>query len=158
MPLNNLVNLISNLERFSFEKEQQKVIEDNEQILADLQAEQWAESRDSTGEKIRLLDNPEYGYGYRPFTIEHKIRYGGGLGSITSRVTLFQTGELYSSLFFKVESGMFFLNSKQDYFSSLMQRTEADGLDYEQRLKFAESVLMPEIKKVFKQITGLQIT
>jgi hypothetical protein len=155
MPTNNLERLITNLQRFDLAAEQDKIIEDHKDVLADLQAEQWGErSVDNMDRPIKLLDNVKGVY--RPFTIEKKNREGIGLGSVTSRITLFQTGELYKELFATVSNGKFFLSSSVPYFKKLMRRTgDVTGLDYDQRLKFAETYTRPGIRQVLKEKVGI---
>lgn len=155
MPLYNLEQLINNIQQFDLVTEQNKIIEEHKDVLADLQAEQWgSKSKDYAGRDIKLLDNP--GGGYRPFTIEKKRTEGFGLGAVTNRITLFQTGELYRSLFATITSSKFFLSSDVFYFKKLMKRTgDVTGLDHDERLKFAETYVRPGIKEVLKQKTGL---
>jgi hypothetical protein len=155
MPLDHLAMLIENLQRFDLAAEQEKIIEEHKDVLADLQAEQWGErSVDNMDRSIKLLDNVSGVY--RPFTIEKKQREGIGLGSVISRITLFQTGELYKELFTTITNGKFFLSSSVPYFKKLMRRTgDVTGLDYEQRLKFAETYTRPGIRKVLKEKIGI---
>lgn len=157
MPLDQLEKLINNLSQFSFEAEQTKIIEENKDVLADLQAEQWGSiSKDYADRDIKLLDNPQYDGGYRPFTIKKKKTEGTGLGRVTNRITLFQTGALYRELFTTITSGKYLLSSEVPYFKKLMKRTgDVTGLDEERRLKFAESYVLPGVKEVLKQKTGL---
>jgi hypothetical protein len=155
MPLEQLQTLVRNLQQFDLATEQNKIIEDNKDVLADLQAEQWAStSKDYAGREIRLLDNA--GGGYRPFTIQQKRLFGVGLGRITDRVTNYQTGELFRQMKTNIANGKFFFTSGVPYFKTLMKREgDPTGLDSEQRLKFAESYVQPGIKVVLKEKTGL---
>ena len=159
MPLEHLNTLINNLEQFDLAKEQEIIIEDNKDVLADLQAEQWGStSKDYAGRDIKLLDNPQYGEGYRPFTIEKKKREGVGLGSVTNRVTNYQTGELFRLMKTNINAGKFFFTSDVPYFKSLMRREgDPTGLDHDQRLKFAETYVRPGINAVLKEKTGLTL-
>ena len=156
MPVDNLKHLADSLRRFDLEKEQTKIIEEHKDVLADLQADQWGElSKDYAGRDIKLLDNP--GGVYRPFTIQKKRSEGRGLGSVTDRVTLFQTGALYRELFVTIASGKFSLSSSVPYFKKLMNRTgDVTGLDKDHRLEFAETYVRPGVKQALKQQTGLK--
>ena len=153
--LDNLQTLIRNLRTFDLAKEQEQIVVENKDALADLQAEQWGEtSKDYAGRDIKLLDNP--GGTYRPFTIEKKKSEGIGLGSVTNRITLFQTGALYKELFATISNGKFKLTSSVPYFNTLMRRTgDVTGLDYDQRLKFAETFVRPGIKTALKEKVGI---
>lgn len=156
MPADHLKQLADNLRRFDLEKEQTAIIEKNKDVLADLQAEQWGEtSKDYAGRDIKLLDNP--GGAYRPFTIAKKRSEGIGLGAVTSRITLFQTGALYRQLFTTITGGKFFLKSTVPYFGKLMKRTgDVTGLDNERTEKFFETYTRPGVKKALKEKVGLE--
>lgn len=155
MPLDQLEQLITNLSRFSFEEEQNIIIEENKDVLADLQAEQWGStSKDYAGREIKLLDNP--GGRYRPFTIQKKLSEGSGLGRVTNRITLFQTGALYRQLFVTITTQKFFLKSTVPYFSKLMKRTgDVTGLDVDHRRTFAETYVVPGMREALERKTGL---
>lgn len=145
------------LSEFDLAEEQLKVIEAHKEDLADIQAAQWAQSKDGEGEELRLLDNPEYDYGYTPFTKDMKAQYGVGLGAIYDRVTLFGQGTMYKSLFVTITRGYFIINSPLEYFNELMYRTGQTevSLNYESRLHFAENFVIPGVKKALREKTGL---
>jgi hypothetical protein len=155
MPTNNLERLITNLQRFDLATEQEKIIEDHKDVLADLQAEQWGStSKDYAGRDIKLLDNP--GGAYRPFTVKQKRLFGVGLGSITDRITNYSTGKLFALLKANIQGGKFFFTSDVPYFKSLMRREgDPTGLDHDQRLKFAETYTRPGIRQVLKEKVGI---
>jgi hypothetical protein len=159
MPLDNLEHLITALQTLDVQKEQDAIIEAHKKSLADLQAEQWGStSKDYAGRDIRLLDNVEFDGGYRPFTIKKKTEEGFGLGRITDRITLFQTGTLYKNLFATITAGKFFLTSDVPYFKKLMRRTgDVTGLDADKRLEFAEAFVRPGMAAIIKEKTGLTL-
>ena len=155
MALNHLQTLINDLQQFDYGEALQTIVADNTQAYEDMQAEQMAMGKDVNGDPITLDGNPEY----QPATIEHKKRFGQGLGTVTDRVTRYQTGALYRELFAKVTEGQVFLSSSVDYWDSLLQRigSKGTGLDPEMRLRFAEQITIPRFRKMFYEKTGLVV-
>lgn len=147
----NLDALINNLETFDFEKEQTAIITANKDTLADLQAQQFAMGKDAKGQPIELIDNPEYGYGYRPYTIFKKQSDGVGLGKITDRVTMFQSGRLYKEMTvnISVANSTYEIASKVPYWSALSKRVQTDALklNEDNRRQFAEGIVLPNIEQ-----------
>jgi hypothetical protein len=157
MPADHLKQIADNLKRFNLQDEENTIIEKNKDVLADLQAEQWGgTSKDYAGREIKLLDNSEFGGGYKPFTIEKKKTEGAGLGRITDRITLFQTGALYKELFVTITGGKFFFTSHVPYFTTLMKRTgDVTGLSGEQSEKFFDNYTRPGVQKALTEKVGI---
>lgn len=154
------ITFIDKFQAFDFGAEQETIIEANKESLADLQAEQLAKGKDRNDEPILLKDNPDYEFGYTPFTKDLKEKYGKGLGAVTDHVTFYQSGNLYRELFATVNKEEFTIESKVPYFGELIQRTgdEAMGLAEESKERFAENILLPKFNDVLTEKTGLAIT
>ena len=153
MSLQQLKSVIDKLEAFDFAGEQERIVSDHRNVIADMQAEQLALGKNSKGEDITLD-----GRGYTPFTIQEKKAKGVGLGKITSRITWFMTGALYGSLYAEVSAHKFYIKSNSFKFDKLVKRSGAKtiGLNETLRRRFAEDIALPEIRKVFISKTGLK--
>ena len=153
--LADLENTIEKLQAFSFGQELENIVVTHKDDLKVLQRAQWGEeSKDRFGNEITLN-----GRGYSPYTVTLKQLYGVGLGRVTDRVTNYQTGALYNNLYATVQNGEFELKSNVPYFDELMQREgDANGLDEDYRRIFGEEITLPEIKRIFKEKTGLEIS
>src|SRR5438105_15278256 len=108
--LTHLQNKINALQSFSFQDELVKIVTDHKDKLADLQAAQLAQGINSKGEEI----NPQYA----PFTIEQKKKKTG-LAGVYSRVTYFDTGDLYKSLQAQVSGTKFSIRSESFKFDKM---------------------------------------
>lgn len=151
--LQPFLNTINKIAAFNFATAQSEAIKTNTDVLADMQADQFAQGHDSRGEPILLN-----GRGYNLFYADKKRKYGVGLGAVTSRVTLFYTGELYKQLFASIVSGNVQIKSRVSYFPSLMSRTgDVTGLDYEHRVQFANEYVLVFVDKMLQKETGLRI-
>lgn len=151
MDLTNLENIINGLTSFNTKEEVEKIIEDNNEVLVQLQRDQLSEGVDITG-------NERVDY-YAPMTMAIKNEYGKGLGAVTDHVTFYMTGSLYESLFFKQSGDDFQITSPLETFDKMIDRISPDkyGLDEEKRKYFAEEKLLPQFAEKFKEITTLQI-
>lgn len=149
MALNDLKNTIDKLHRFSFKDELQVIVQENAEEIANLQAKQLAEGVKSDGTEI----NPPY----RPYTIEQKRKYGVGLGRVTDHVTYYHTGDLYKSLEAKVTGDEYDITSSSLKFDKMKKRSgeRVVGLNKSSKTIFAEEITLPNIKRVFKDKTGL---
>jgi hypothetical protein len=149
--LDNLRNIISNLQQFDWGAELENIVETNKDALAELQAEQWYEGKDSEGQPITLD-----GRGYSKKTFEIKT----AKGQPTDRVTLTDTGALAASLQADVNNQTFTLKGNTSYEAELIERTgeQVYGLDEEKRLQFGVNVTLPSIKMIFKDKTGFVIS
>lgn len=150
--LQNLQQTIQKITEFDFMAEQETIIADNPEAIADLQAQQLFSGIDSEGASIQLD-----GDGYAESTIKHKIK----MGQVTDRVTWRDTGDLYKSLTAKISGGQFTVvsNGEENKYNSMIERSgeQVIGLYYDYRLEFAENVLMPNFKNVLLNKTGLVI-
>ncbi|MDP4264928.1 MAG: hypothetical protein Q8941_20535 [Bacteroidota bacterium] len=157
MGLDNLNNLIDSLERFDAHEELRVIVENNTDAIAELQKQQMADGVDSDGNDTQLKDNGAWNFGYRPFTIKQKEKYGSGLGAVTDRVTGYMTGELYDKLAVKMTGDEFAQTSGVQYFSDLLSRTGGQwmGLNLQSRIYFGEEVTLPQFAKVLEEKTGL---
>lgn len=145
--LDDLKNKIDALRSFNWGEEMEAVIKQNEEALADFQAEQLAKGINRLGQEIL----PEY----RPFTIEQK-RKKSGLAAVTDHVTYYDTGELYKSLQGEVGNKQYDITSPSFKFDKMKKRSgeRVVGLTEESRLRFAEEITIPGVRKRFKEKTG----
>ena len=154
MPLDSLQSDISNLTSFNWGDELNTIVEGNTDALLTLQEQQMASGVDSNNEPTALEGN-----GYQPSTIEHKQKYGQGLGAVTDKVTGYMTGALYAALEAKVDDDTFSFDSTVDYFPALLDRTGEQwmGLNDDSKKQFGENVTLPAIQLIFRDKTGFQI-
>lgn len=147
--------LIDSLQAFDFGVEMGKAIDDNKDALPDMITQQLASGRDGNDEATTLDGNANYS----PATIYQKQKFGKGLGSVTDRITLFDTGELYRSLQTTVGDGVFETKSDVPYFDEVTARTgeQVTYPDEESRIEFAEKFTLPGVAAALKQKTGLVI-
>jgi len=156
MALDQLQQFISDLDAFDFEASMSGVILDNKDIISDMVAAQLGSTSLDGNNNPVLLD----GSGYADSTIRYKQEHGQGLGAITDRVTLYQTGELYKMIDTEVVVDEVQTMSDVPYYDELMQRTGEDvmKLNETNRIDFATEILMPAFSQEFLEKTGLQIT
>jgi len=153
MPLPNFKRQIDALAAFDFGSAQKQSIEHNKEVLLNMQAEQFAKGVDKDDNEI-LLE----GRGYAFSTIISKRLFGRGLGAVVMHVTLFQTGALYKQLFISIVGSKFSFSSRVSYFGELMMRTgDVTGINYENRLEFAEQFVIPFVSKELQATTGFKI-
>lgn len=156
MALDQLQQFINSLDAFDFESSLSSVIVTNKDVISDKVAEQLGStSLDGDGNQV-LLD----GGGYADATIRYKQDFGQGLGAITDRVTLYQTGELYRMINTEVVVDEVNTMSNVPYYDELMQRTgeQVMKLNESNRLEFAQEYVMPAFAEDLMNKTGLKIT
>jgi hypothetical protein len=151
MNLVPLQNLINSLQTFDVKKEVVDIIVANKEEITNRQRDQLEHGIDVFG-KPRIDE-------YRPLTKFIKQTTGVGLGAVTDRVTFFMTGQLYGSLFTEIIGENYEAKSPLFTYDKMIDRVgrENFGLDYDSRLDFALSVLLPNFKLVLKEKTGLNI-
>ena len=151
MALDNLRDTIGKLQQFDWEAELDNIVETNTDALAQLQEDQMYEGLDNAGQPITLD-----GKGYSMKTFKLKI----AKGQPTDRVTLRDTGDLYSSLKATVSDGTFTIKGDTPYEAELIERTGAQvyGLNKEKREQFAQNITLPAIKQIFIEKTGYEIS
>lgn len=151
MDLTNLENIIKGLSSLNTHDEVERIVDDNNEVLVQLQRDQLSEGIDITGNE--RVDH------YAPMTIAIKNEYGRGLGAVTDHVTFYMTGSMYESLFYKSEGDEFAITSPLETYDKMIDRIGPDkfGLSPEQRLYFAENVTLPKFAEIFKEKTTLII-
>ena len=119
----------------------------------DLQAAQFAMGLDSVDKPIALN-----GEGYTPYTKDLKVKFGVGLGKVTDRVTLYQTGQLYSQLKLDVQSGLVKITSDVPYWTDLESRTGQiiEGLTPDHLGEYKKQMVGPVYKAKIKDVTKLE--
>lgn len=149
--LSNFESTISRLKAFDFQKEMTDAIVSGKEELLNLQATQMFSGIDNQGGAITLD-----GEGYSPFTVAIKKEKG----QPTDRVTLRDSGALYSGLDLKVNGSVFDITSPVPYFDELQQRTGEKAFlpDESSRLQFANDVVLPTVASALLDKTGLVIT
>lgn len=149
--LSNIEKIIEGLSAFNAATEVSNIIDNNNDVIVELQREQLIEGKDKTGKS--RSDS------YAPLTISIKKQYGVGPGAITDRVTFFMTGTLSYSLFYSRTGDTYSILSPLETYKKMLDRIGEDkyGLDPENRLYFAENILLPKFGEVFKEKTTLHI-
>ena len=150
MDLANLEGIMNSLSTFSAHDEVLNIVENNGDNLTDLMRQQLIEGIDIKGDE--RVDS------YAPSTIKAKDKLGVPPGSITDHVTFYMTGELSESLFFStLNNDEFVITSPLETYGIMLDRItpEEYGLSPENRLQFANEVVLPKFSKVFKEKTTL---
>jgi hypothetical protein len=145
--LKNLEAIMQGLSAFSAHDEVERIVDDNNEVLVQLERDQLSEGIDKDG-------NPRAD-SYAPFTVKMKDIYGQGIGKITDHVTFYMTGSLYESLFYKSEGDEFEFTSPLPTYDKMIERIGEDefGLSPDKRLYFAEEKVLPKFAEIFKEKT-----
>ena len=130
-------------------------INDTQENYLGLNASQLALGLDSLGEQISLDGQP----GYQPITIKHKQKYGVGLGAITDRVTLFDTGAMYESETLQVSGETISLAFNTDYAEEVLSRTgpQVLGLNAENKTGYAFGAFFEAMRPKVESIIQLPL-
>lgn len=160
--LDNLAQFIDKLKSFDFGKEMEVIVETNTDKIADLQREQMLEGRGVDGDYIRPFysENPFF---KKPGAAQ---RYAAWKQKITPNPkrpldvpNLFVDGTFHKSLFVDVDDKMFEIKTDVSFGEDVFAvHQNAQGLDEDSRMQFAEEVTLPTIKDVLLEKTGLVIT
>jgi len=155
MPLDDFANKIAQLEAFDFGEEFTSIVGNNTDKLDDLLAQQLSTGRDGNGDPVKLYDKEVY----QPSTIEHKKKYGKGLGAITDRITNYMSGDFYKSLETKIDGDAYQIDSDVAYYKYIIERSGEQIMELGEpvRKEFAEEIVLPEISEALKAKTGLVI-
>jgi len=153
MPLDDLKNTIVNLEKFDWGQEQETIVENNSDAIVQLQEEQLYSGEDSDGAPITLESR---GYSKKTFEIKSEK------GQPTDRITWKDTGALYTALDAAVNNGevSFSAPGEEEKYNAMVDRSgeRVLGLNRQRREQFAENIILPAIKSVYKQETGFEIS
>src|SRR6185437_364222 len=138
------------------------IVEDNTDAIADLQREQMLEGRGVDGEYIRPFysENPFF---KKPGAAQ---RYAEWKQKITPNAkrpldvpNLFINGKFHDSLSAKVDGEVFEIETSAEFGDKVFEvHQNAQGLDAEKRLEFAETITLPAVKEALQAKTGLTIT
>lgn len=160
--LDDFAQKIAKLQAFDFGKELEEIVEDHADDIADLQREQMLEGKGVDGQYIRPF------YSENPFfkTPGAAERYALWKQKITPNSNrpvdvpnLIVVGVFHKSLSAKVSGGLFEIQTDASFGDKVFDvHKNAQGLDEESRLEFAENFTLPEIKTRLLAKTGLQIT
>lgn len=160
--LDDFAQRIAKLQAFDFGQELQTIVEDNTDTIVDLQREQMLEGRGVDGEYIRPFysENPYFkkpGAAQRYAEWKQKITPNAKRPIDVPNLTINDT--FHNSLSADVESGVFEIKTSASFGDKVFEvHKNAQGLDEEKRLQFAESITLPAIKDALQTKTGLIIT
>jgi hypothetical protein len=160
--LTNLENIINGLQGFNSHDEVVKIVDDNQDVLVQLQKEQWMEGKGIDGQNIRPL------YSEDPYfkTPEAARRYAEWKQRITPNdkrdfdaPNLFINGYyVHNSLGMTLSGDDFFLDPTSPKGKDILdEHPNASGLSPEQRLYFAEEKLLPKFAEILREKTTLQL-
>lgn len=142
------VDLLETLDALDLEAIASESLQENENVIADLNATQLSQGERSDGTDI----TPDYA----DLTVELK-KGKSGLAGITDRVTLFDTGSHYRQLYADVEGKGIEFGSK-DSKSEKLQDKYGDniyGLNDDSKDELAEGFLNSTWQQKIEQKTGL---
>lgn len=162
MPFPGAEKLIKDLTAFDFGKEMTDIIVEYADVLGDMQREQMSEGRGVDGEYIRPF------YSEDPYfkTKAQAKAYAEWKQRITPNPkrpfdvpNLLINGYFYRSLVAKVKGQVFDIESSVSLGEKVFEEhPNAQGLNAQKRLEFAETFTLPDIKASLFEKTGLQIT
>lgn len=152
MSLNNLFRKIEAIEAFDIQRETIDIINKNGDYITGLLRLQLQSGKDSEG----LPVNAKYGPFYSDRTVFEKERTGVGLGKQTEWVTNYMSGTFYASLRTIAEGHTFKTESDVPYFTDILKRSGENimKLNAEHLREFSEEILIPELKRRFKQLSS----
>lgn len=162
MALEGMKSFIDKLTAFDFGKELETIVEEYADVLGDLQREQMSEGRGVDGQYIRPFYS-EDPYFKTPGAAE---RYALWKEKITPNPkrpkdvpNLLINGYFYGSLKAKVSGQVFTIDSGVELGEKIFEEHKnAQGLNAEKRLEFAETFTLPNITLSLREKTGLEIT
>lgn len=157
--LDGMLDLINNLKNFDEEQAVIVIIEKNEEKIVDLQRDQMMEGRGVDGNFIRpyYSENPYFK------TAEAAKKYAKWKAKITPNPqrpedvpNLYINGYFHSSLFVKIMNDQFEIDTDADFGGDVFDvHKNAQGLNEEKRLLFAENITIPQFAEALKLATGL---
>ena len=147
MDFTNLLGKVKGLEAFNGKDEVSNIVDENSDALVKSMQEQLIEGKDISG--FPRSDS------YRPFTKAYKRMFGIGPGAIIDHVTFYMTGTLSESLYYSRSGDVFTIQSQLDTYGKMIDRIGFDeyGIDPQRRLFFANTITLPNFKKVFTEKT-----
>jgi len=154
--------MITSLQAFDFGQELVTIVEDNKDKLADLQREQMMEGRGADGEYIRPFYS-EDPYFKTPLAAKEYAEWKQRSFPNPKRPfdvpNLYINGYFHRSIFAIVSANEFTLTTNVELGDKVFdEHPNAQGLDEEKKMYFAENVTMPAIMLKLKEKTGLVIT
>jgi hypothetical protein len=153
MPLDNLRKKINALQVFDIEKDTIDIINKNEYYITALLKLQLQEGKDSEGKNVTIFGR-DY---YSDRTIFDK-EHGNypPLGKLTQWITNYKTGAFYASLITVAQGRVFKTESDVAYFDKIIQRSgdKIMKLNKQHLVEFAEEILVPELRKRFKDLSN----
>lgn len=160
--LDDFENRIASLGAFDFGQELETIVEQNTDEIVDLQRKQMLEGRGADGEYIRPFysENPYFkSAAAAQRYAEWKQRIAPNPLRPLDVPNLFITGLFHDSLRAKVNGELFEIETDASFGQNVFDmHKNAQGLDEDSRLEFAETITLPAIQEVLLAKTGLKIT
>lgn len=162
MALDGMKAFIDKLTAFDFGKELGVIVEEYADVLGDLQREQMSEGRGVDGQYIRPFYS-EDPYFKTPAAAEKYALWKQKITPNPKRPkdvpNLLINGYFYGSLKAKVSGPVFTIDSDVELGEKVFEEHKnAQGLNEEKRLEFAETFTLPNITMTLRDKTGLKIT
>lgn len=146
------LDLLENIDALNLPVICQEVLENNEDVMADLNATQLSQGLRTDGTKI----TPEYA------ELTVMIKSGkSGLSGITDRVTLYDEGHYYGGLFADVKGQDVFFGSTDPKEEALNKKYATakgrlEGLNEDSADELASGFLTPQFNERIEKETGLK--
>jgi hypothetical protein len=146
------MDLLENIEALDLPSICSSVLQNNEEVIADLNATQLSHGLRSDGTKI----TPEYA------ELTVMLKEGkSGLAGITDRVTLFDTGDYYGGLYAEVQGQELTQGSTDEKADKLekkyaTQKGRLTALNVDSADELATGFLSPQFKANIEDSTGLK--
>lgn len=155
----SLKQLIDDLDKFDSHQVLLEIVEKNQEVIVDLQSEQWLEGRGVDGDFIRPF------YSENPYfkTRDAATRYARWKAKITPNPerpfdvpNLYINGYLHGSLFVRFSGDEFEPDSTVSFADDAFSvHANAKGLNAKTRLQFAEQITLPQFAAALLEKTGL---
>lgn len=146
MSLSNIKKLLQEAIQFDIEKETADILNQNDEILAQMLRDQLASGMDGNNQPVTIFGKPFY----HDWTITHKKRHGKDrLAKETNWITNYMTGRFYRSIQFYAQGKTFEADSDVPYFDQIILRSgkQIMQLNAENLRIFKETILEPELQR-----------
>jgi len=153
MPLNNLFRKLNAVQTFDIQSESLKIITEYGYYITALIRLQLQQGKDANDENVKIFGRDFYS-DRTIFDKEHG-NYPP-LGKQTEWITNYKTGAFYASLRTVVHGTTFGQESDVSYFEDIIERSGEVilRLNKEHILEFKEEILIPELRRRYKLLSG----
>lgn len=149
MPLTDIINTLESVKRFDIIKETANIINSNGDYISGLLLNQFREGKDGDGEVFKLIRNGGVFDYYSDRTVFEK----GRKGQPYDRITYYDSGVFYTSIYVYASGDSFIFDSDVPYFPDILLHA-ASGEKIMELSKnnlelFKDQILIPQLQQAF---------